>query len=288
MAIFANIKLKDGCMLDPFLAKLVDKLALDYPEYTFRTHGTGTKEQASFTSPVQSPSPVPLVAGNKFLRLVEVFAGSERMGEISVDTRWRRYNGDVVYQLRSWRIQKSRRRDVELAQTAKCDAAIREFKQSFSPKNYDELMDRAGREIARGYSQAIYALTRLIDHGVMVPDLSKLQHYIFMSLGTDTAREMDPVLKKEVEAAVTSDKYHKAMREYKLALNMTNRKMVYIARSGEGFVLLDAEKQHRCFQFEELPERRQEQLAVLQLMVDGELVNDVGFRHNADQYCVID
>ena len=109
-----------------------------------------------------------------------------------------------------------------------------------------------------------------------------------MSLGTDTAREMDPVLKKEVEAAVTSDKYHKAMREYKLALNMTNRKMVYIARSGEGFVLLDAEKQHRCFQFEELPERRQEQLAVLQLMVDGELVNDVGFRHNADQYCVID
>ena len=287
MAVLANIKLKDGCTLDPFLAKLVDKLALNHPEYTFRTHGTGTKEQASFTSPVQTPSPVPLVAGNKFLRLVEVFAGSERMGQISVDTRWRRYNSDAVYELRSWRIHKSRRRNVELMQTAKCDVAIREFKQSFSPKNYEELMDRAGREIARAYTQTLSTLTRPIDHGVMVPDISKLQHYIFMSLGTDTAREMDPVLKKEVEAAVTSDKYHKAMREYKLAQNMSNRKMVFIVRSGEGFVMPDDAGQYHCSPFEELPERRQEQLAVLQLMVDGELVNDVGFRHTADQYCVI-
>jgi hypothetical protein len=122
----------------------------------------------------------------------------------------------------------------------------------------------------------------------LVKSTLELQKYLFYHL---TGVEVPVHLKHSVESSFTSTKYKTAMAEYELAEYMSAKPTTYIHVHGGGYLMWqDNEHGEREAVFrtlEELPEQTQNHISVLQLMQDNELVYDVGYRLNSDNFAVL-
>jgi hypothetical protein len=219
--------------------------------------------------------------GLRYLQRLNVHCGSELLGALFLDIRYGRSTGsEVVYGIKSWRIQKERGSQ-NLHRTAKLDAAVRAAKAAFVPQNTDEIMDKADDETSRALAQALADLKRPISHSSMFRHHVDLQQYVFYFLA---GRQIPAPVKHEVEKCFTSEKYANAMAEYELAEYMGSILMQTIVAHNGGYLMRadesDNKRVTKYFSFDELSRRTQERVAVLQLMQDNELVYDVGFRYN--------
>ena len=284
MANFANVQIPTGYVLDPTLKELVDKLALRNPTHTYSARGMNADIQESNSS-VRPRNTRGMLAnredGLRYLYRLHVHCGSELLGVLFLDIRYGRHVGsEIVYGIKSWRIQKERGNQ-NLTRTAKLDAALRAAKAAFVPQNTDEIMDKADDLTSRALAQALADLKRPITHGTLVRNFSALQQYLFCLLSN---KEIPVSLKQAVEPCMTSDKYKTAMAEYELAKHMDSVLTQTIVAHSEGYLMRvdesDNKRVTKYFSFDELPSRTQERVAVLQLMQDNELVYDVGFRLN--------
>jgi hypothetical protein len=287
MTQLANIQIPDKRILDPFLAKLVNKLALDHPQWTF-----------SSKKPNENVSPWPLVTqkdaeGNsteapddyQYLRLVNVIEQGERLGRIWVNLRYGR-STTAVYQIESWRIE-TQRGTRNATSTEKLDIAVRKVKKNFVRMNHAEMMDKAKESIGIGIYGTLRDLREPIYRTSLVKDTVALQKYVFCLV---RGLPMPDEIRTAIEPIFASDKYEEHMAKYELANEMDDQqrddKMMYVVNHG-GLYLCKAQDDIMTLDFDSLPVAWQERIAVLQLMEDHEVVRDVGYRYNSTHFFII-
>ena len=287
MTQLANIQIPDRRMLDPFLAKLVNKLALDHPQWIF-----------SWKKPNENASPWPLVTqkdaeGNvikapddcQYLRAINVVEQGERLGRIWVNLRYGR-STTAVYQIESWRIESSRGHR-NATTTEKFDIAVRKAKKNFVRMNHDEMMGKAEEAIRNGIGGTLRELREPIYRTSLVKDTVGLQKYVFcMVRGLPIPDE----IRTTVETIFASVKYEEHMSQFELAneidVHQTADNMVYVVNTS-GLYLCKAQDDIMTLDFDSLPVAWQERIAVLQLMEDHEVVRDVGYRYNSTHFYII-
>ena len=293
MANFVNVNLPAEYVLDPTLKELIDKLALRHPTFTFSTKGMNSEALKNWVSTTpRRGSRVELAAtredGLSYLRKVNAHCGSELLGSVSLDIRYLRTGSEVVYAIASWRI-KNERGSQNLTRTAKLDVAVRTAKQVFIPQNVNELMVKAESTISDALSQAVADLRRPIAHGALVRSTLDVQQYLFHHFG---GVEIPAGVEQSVKSTFTSAKYITAMSEYELTEHMSNKPMRYIHVHNGGYLMWqDNENGERGAVYrtlEELPDQMQSHISVLHLMQDNELVRDVGYRLNSDNFAVLE
>jgi hypothetical protein len=287
MTQLANIQIPDKRMLDPFLEKLVRKLALDRPQWIF-----------SWKKPNENSSRWPLVTqkdaeGNsiqapddyQYLRVVNVVEQGERIGRIWVNLRYGR-STTAVYSVESWRIKSSRGAQ-NATTTEKLDIAVRKAKKNFVRMNHDEMMSKAEDSIRSGIYGTLRELREPIHRMSLVKDTVGLQKYVFCMV---RGLPIPDDIRTAVETVFASEKYEEQMARYELGNEMEDHQqannMVYVVNHG-GLYLCKAQEDIMTLDFDSLPVAWQERIAVLQLMEDHEVVRDVGYRYNATHFFII-
>ena len=286
---FANIQIPALYALDPFLQELVNKLALDMPAFTFTTKGISNQDIKYHTSKsaiqdrkIVSPE------GVEFLRMVRAYKGAEHLGEISIDTRYsRRGPTEPIYCIKSWRID-NQRGSANTSSTTKLMGAVRIVKKTFIPMIAAEIIGKAGAEINSAFNGAIRDLVRPIQHSDMVPNTTIMQRYLYLLLrGEEIPDGVNELMRKDF----LSEKYEKAMLEYMLAEKMMNKHYAVVVQYNDAYLIKRFHADSHAIEykpFDELPEKAQSALAVLQLMENSELVDDVGFRFNDRNFYILD
>jgi len=287
MTQLANIQIPDKRMLDPFLEKLVHKLALDHPQWTF-----------SWKKANENSSRWPLVTqkdaeGNniqapddfQYLRVIHVVEQGERLGKIWVNLRYGR-STTPVYCVESWRIKSSRGAQ-NATTTEKFDIAVRKVKKNFVRMNHDETMGKAESSIHAGIYGTLRDLREPIHRTSLVKDTVGLQKYVFCIV---RGLPIPDEIRTTVETVFASEKYEEHMSRYELGTEIeahqTADNMVYVVNQG-GLYLCKAQGDIMTLDFDSLPVAWQERIAVLQLMEDHEIVRDVGYRYNATHFFII-
>jgi len=286
---FANIQLPAIYALDPFLAELINKLALDMPAFTFTTKGM-SKQDINYNtskSSIQDRTIVPS-EGVEFLRMVRTYKGTEYLGEISIDTRYARSGPtEKIYCIKSWRID-NQRGNANTSTTSKLMGAVRIVKKTFIPMIAAEVIEKANTAIYSSFSGAIRDLMRPISNSTMIPSSTIVQRYIYLLLrGEEIPNEVSELMRKDF----LSEKYEKAMLEFMLAEKMTDKQYAIVVQYSNTFLVKRFHADSHAVeykQFDELPEKAQSALAVLQLMEDSELVDDVGYRYNDRNFYILD
>jgi hypothetical protein len=289
----ANIIIKDGYVIDPMLAELITPLALAMPSYTFTTRTMDDMQFSVYSYPgALKNRSVQVPEGKKFIRKLFVFCEDENLGGLSVDTKYSRSSGsDPVWEISCWRIE-NERGSRNTTKTTKLDVAKRAVKKYFLPRGLDEVL-KNNADVMYDYDRALGLLASDISRNTLFKNHSDVQEYVYHQLW---GREIPIQLKQRVEAKMASDKYKKAMGEFDLAASMDVRKdRLIIIRHKGGYLYCapvreneDENKSSVMFQtFEELPSLWQDRLAVLQLMEDGEVVRDVGYRRNDTHFVIL-
>jgi len=295
MAKFVNIKLPDNHVVDPTLAVLVDKLALAHPDFTFGTKGFNDAQMMRYTNDSPRRYGVAKSYDNpdrlKFVEEVNVHCGAEFLGSLGLEAKYKRSDTKLAWTITSWRVDNGRRGST--TSTTKIDVAARKFKTTFIPRNMEEMLSTATAEIKDGFHGAYRILQRPIDRGTFTPTSSKMERYLFNQLN---GIAIPPMLKFEVEDLLTSEQYKKARDDYDLAEHMESKEHYPVLAHGSSTYLMSSEHAGVggtekpiavLVEFEQLTDRQQSQIAVLQLMKDNELVNGVGFRFKQDYFYLI-
>jgi len=295
MAKFVNIRMPDNHVVDPTLEILVDKLALAHPSFTFSTkgfteahmirHTNATPRRYGVASTTVYPDDV------KFVEEVNVHYGAEFLGSLGLEYKYKRGDTKLAWTITSWRVDNGRRGST--TSTTKLDVAARKFKTTFIPRNLEEMLTAATADIKEGFYGAYRTLQRPIDRGTFTPSHYKMERYLFNQL---SGIAIPPLLKFEIESALTSEAYKKARDDYDLAEHMESKEYYPVLAHGPSTYLMSSEHAGVggtekpiavLTEFEQLTDRQQSQIAVLQLMKDNELVNGVGFRFKQDYFYLI-
>lgn len=284
--MYANIQLPDNLVLDPFLADLVHKLALDMPQYVFSTKGMSKQDINYLTSPsaMQSRETKP-PEGTEFLRMVRVHKGSEFLGSLGIDRRYGSRKSEDVYTIKSWRID-NQRGNANTSSTNKLTGAVRIVKKTFIPMNTAEIVGKAESEISSAYVGSLRDLMRPIQHGSLIPNTTVVQRYLYLLLRGD---EIPDDLANTMKDVFLSERYEQAMLENSLAEKMRMLPMTTVVQYNNSFLIKrPASDNAFIVAYEELPEKVQSAIGVLQLMQDAELVDNVGYRFNDRYFYVVD
>lgn len=284
MSKFVNVRLPSDILLDPNLALMVDKLAINNPKWVFEpckeTYNRAVSFKYNFTEELQQAHTAP--EGMRFVRGMKVSQDGEQLGSVTVDQRYSR-NSDQHwhYGVQSWRIEKSRGAR-NTTYTTKLDMALRNAKKMFKPMEYTETFDKAVEAINRGFHDAIRQLREPILRNTLTKSTVTLQFYaVAKAMGeaieSESLREMETTLKSEM--------YQRAIGEYVLAERTytdcsRNKLHVVVAMGNNYYLFKDENHELLCLNFDSLPEGMQNKLGVMHLMEDYEMVQDVGFRYN--------
>lgn len=290
MSNFANIKLPEGYMVDPSLALLVGPLALRHPMFTFTTKGWDRDTLGYYsnaTPRLKQPNPAGATDTTRYMERLQVYAGEECLGMLSLDTRYPRGGGPVegVYVLKTWRLAKRETRSADVLKTSKLNKALREFKKHFIPRVMDEMYKDAMGDITSGLNSSLNALKRAIQNGAHTPNNLSIQRYLYLVLNN---LEPKDGLTKLMTDTFTSDKYKDAMANYMLAKHMEQFVLAPVVEyQGAYLGVFGADEELQHLTYEELPEDAQTKVAILRLCKDNEVVRDVGFRYIDGRYAII-
>lgn len=294
MTNFVNIRLPDNLLLDPQLKLLVDKLAINNPKWVFaqRRENRDTYSRSVAGSRYDIPEEERLKqeapSGFKFLRAVSVKQDSELLGTVFVDTTYsRRVDQRWQYGVSSWRIDKQRG-DMNTTYSAKLDTAIRTVKKTFKPMDHSETYNKAITEIHSGFSDAVRNLMDPIRGLRFIKNAVGLQAYAMAKAMGDPIESPDLL---ELERQLQSDSYKQSMGEYSLAKTVSHDKDCghlhpVIAMGDNRYLFKNDMAELVCLDFEQLPERMQNNVSVMHLMQDHEVVRDVGYRYNDTHFCI--
>jgi len=281
---FANIQLPPNLVLEPMLVDLVNKLALDMPAFTFTTKGMPSNELNYATAKTSiCDKEVKAPDGFQFLNRLKVYKGPELLGELYLDRRYRNRSSDIVYCIKSWRIE-NQRGSTNTSATTKITGAARLAKKHFVPQNMVEIMDKAASELQHGLFHSLRDLLRPIHNNQLGPNQTLMQKFLYQIMNG----EADPAGADVIRQHFTSDKYHKAMSECMLAEKMEKLKYKAVVHHNNAFLIRPVTGEMEYKSFDELPEYMQNAIGVLQLMEDNELVDDIGFRLNDTNFLILE
>lgn len=285
MSNYANVRLPEGRLIDPFLKALVDKLALSNPKWTFTTNKDSSYDKAigfKYGDPTGNAPD-----GFSYTRTIIVREEGEMLGQVSVDGGYRRNSYRPLYEIKSWRIQNFRG-GLNTTRTEKLDIAARKVKKSFVRMDNTEFITKAEDAVKTGLWNAVRMLRRPIIDRNLIKDIVYLQKWAYC-----TVRNLPvPVeINKQIRETFESAQFEKAMSEYELATDFDNmstfNNMRVVAEKDGHYVFKDEHDVIMTLEYESLPQAWQERIAVLQLMEDNELVRDVGYRYNDKNFMIV-
>lgn len=291
---FANVIFDaDKYVIDPVFNDLVQKFALERPNFVFTTKNT--REHFSHNRSVDKKVEAP--DGKLFIQRLDVYVKStnEFLGRIGVNVTYRRRAPEnYEFFVESWRIT-NQRGDRNRATSSKLASILRTAKRSLIPKGYDEVLTNAAEELSSSLQRSLSDLMGAIANQRLLPSGSgvTMQMYIYRSMAGEThdTLSQNPQLAALIDA-FKSGKYRKGVEEYNLAMIMRKydeKSLLRAVVSYNGGYLytlkgVDGIMHHS---YNELPEWMQNHIGVLQLMEDRELVRDVGYRLNNTHFAVL-
>ena len=287
MTQFTNIRLPSDTILDPLLVPLVDKLALDKPNWIFKVKPTNKHGRYRHSDPVFEGDK--LTANIKYTREVDVFENDEELGTIGVDWTHRRGQSQRYHwTVESWRIDRQRG-SANTKTSMKMDIIVREAKKIFKPKGLTELMATAKPRIGSAWYSAVRELTAPFERLQGIKSNTDLQLYAFC-IANNRNVNMDKF--KHLLHQLRSPEFETMIGEYELGKQMedqvNNDNVLDVVIHDGAFVVAEPNNDvPRRMTYEEMPIPWQERIAVLQLITDGELVRDTGFRLDERHFRII-
>jgi len=287
MTQFTNIRIPSDTVLDPLLVPLVDKLALDKPKWIFKAKPTNKHGRHRHNDPVFEGDK--LVGNTKYTREVDVFENDEELGTLGVEWAHRRGQSQrYVWTVESWRIDRQRG-SANTKTSMKMDIIVREAKKIFKPKGLAELMASAKPRISSAWYSAVRELTTPFDRMQSIKSSTDLQLYAFCLANN---RDVDMTKCTHLLKQLRSSEYETMIANYELGRQLedhvTNDTVLDVVIHDGMFVVSEPTKdEHRRMTYEEMPIPWQERIAVLQLITDGELVRDTGYRMNETHFRII-
>ena len=287
MTQFTNIRLPSDTLLDPLLVPLANKLALDKPNWIFKAKPTNKHGRHRHTDPVFEGDK--LTANIKYTREVDVFENDEELGTIGVEWAHRRGQSQrYVWTVESWRIDRQRG-SANTKTSMKMDIIVREAKKIFKPKGLTELMATAKPRISSAWYSAVREFTAPFERLQGIKSSTDLQLYAFC-LANNRGVDMDKF--KHLLHQLRSPEFETMIGNYELGRRMedhvTNDNVLDVVIHDGVFVVSEPNNDTpRRMAYEEMPTPWQERIAVLQLVSDGELVRDTGYRVNETWYRII-
>jgi hypothetical protein len=171
----------------------------------------------------------------------------------------------------------------------KMDIIVREAKKIFKPKGMTELMASAKPRIGSAWYSAVRELTVPFERLQGIKSTTDLQLYAFC-LANNRGVDMDKF--KHLLHQLRSPEFETMIGNYELGRQMedhvTNDNVLDVVIHDGVFVVAEPNNDTpRRMAYEEMPTPWQERIAVLQLVSDGELVRDTGYRVNETWYRII-
>ena len=287
MTQFTNIRLPSDTILDPLLVPLVDKLALDKPKWIFKAKSTNKHGRHRHSDPVFEGDK--LTANIKYTREVDVFENDEELGTIGVDWTHRRGQSQRYHwTVESWRIDRQRG-SANTKTSMKMDIIVREAKKIFKPKGLTELMATAKPRISSAWYSAVREFTAPFERLQGIKSNTDLQLYAFC-LANNRAVDMNKFA--HLLKQLRSPEFETMIANYELGRQMESQvdegNVLDVVIHDGMFVVAEPNNDvPRRMAYEEMPIPWQERIAVLQLVSDGELVRDTGYRVHETWYRII-
>jgi hypothetical protein len=284
MSNFANIRLPADRLIDPYLKVLVDKLALNNPKWAFTTNKDSQTRAIGYKyddSTGKAPD------GFTYTRTIIVREEGEMLGQISVDSGYRRNSYKPLYEIKSWRIE-TVRGGQNITRTEKLDIAARKVKKSFVRMDNTEFLTKAIDAVESNLRNTLLTLRNIIYDRRLVKDIVYLQKWAYCVVRN---LPVPDEINKQIKETFDSDQFEKAMGEYELATDFEmlrgNDKTTVIAEKDGQYIFRDEHDVIMALEYASLPQSWQERIAVLQLMQDDELVRDVGYRYNDKHFMIL-
>lgn len=287
MTQFTNIRPPSDTILDPLLVPLVDKLALDKPSWIFKAKSTNKHGRHRHSDPVFEGDK--LTANIKYTREMDVFENDEELGTIGVDWTHRRGQAQRYHwYVESWRINRQRG-STNTKTSMKMDIIVREAKKVFKPKGLTELMASAKPRINSAWYSAVREFTTPFERLQGIKSNTDLQLYAFCLANN---RDVDMNKFTHLLKQLRSPEFETMIANYELGRQMedqaTNDNVLDVVIHDGMFVVAEPSNDvPRRMAYEEMPIPWQERIAVLQLVSDGELVRDTGYRVHETWYRII-
>jgi len=290
----ANVDVRgEGILLEPTLKEFVDKVALARPEWTF-TFDPAKDQYHTTTRCMQNNSQAP--EDTEYALRMSVTQNSRHLGVVSIQ---RNVSRDPT---KRWCLTvtseniKSRRGNI--TKTTNMDTAVRHAKNYLKCPSLGKIVYEAVTETCGSYDNALIRLEMTISRGHLVPNWPDAQILLNAFVRNQPP---DTRLLSMFSEVVHGGKFEKALSEYMLAQHMR-----FLVQGTIPIHLMDglyaffadnellsgprevAEKSEpQLVPFEALPLEWQNNLAVLQLMENGEVVKDVGYRRDADNFLIV-
>jgi hypothetical protein len=284
MSNFANIRLPADRLIDPFLKVLVDKLALSNPKWVFSTNKDSQSRAigSKYDDPAgKAPD------GFSYTRTIIVREEGEMLGQISVDSGYRRNSYALLYEIKSWRIE-TVRGGQNVTRTEKLDIAARKVKKSFIRMDHSEFLVKAIDTVDTHVRNCLRSLRHTVGSRTLIKDLVYLQKWAYCTV---RGLPVPDAIDKQVRETFDSEQFEKAMGEYELAYEFeflwNEKQTIVIAEKDGQYIFRDEHDVIMALEYASLPQTWQERIAVLVLMEDNELVRDVGYRYNDRNFMIL-
>jgi len=281
--MYANVILKqdndDGngskvaSVIDPFLATLVEPLALKYPNWEFKEESTS--HESEYEGSVRN-----IRRKNFKATSFKVIEKREELGSIYVD---RYHRGAERYAVDNFRIGEMRERGSGM-KTIHLKKAIRHVEKFFGKKTTEERM-KSAIELAgsRVYSvnndlnrKASWAWNAINDHA---------KNLLVAKYWEELLESIDPNKRAEAEKFPTLQAEANAGEVISKAVRSGDCYIVNI--EGMRYSVKRAKDPIQIYMSEELPSFIRRSVGMLKLLEDDQIIGDVGMRVNAETFVVL-
>ena len=284
-----------GVLLEPTLAEFVNKLALAKPEWTF-TFDLAKAKYHTTSKCMQNNQLAPNDA--EYAVRMDVTQNSRHLGVVSIQRNVSRDRTKKwCLTVSSENVETTHRRGGTTKSTNMV-TAIRNAKTYLKCPSLGKVVYQHATDTWDSYEHALNRLEVTIDRGHNMPSVAGAQILLNALVRNQTP---DPILLSQFSVALHNPKFEEALSRYMLAKHMRNLPQgaipIYLMEGLYAFfadnALLSgpreaAEKSEpQLVPFEALPLEWQNNLAVLQLMENGEVVKDVGYRKDADHFVIV-
>ena len=281
-----------GVLLEPTLEEFVNKVALAKPEWTF-TFDHAKAKYHTVSKCMQNNQLAP--NGAEYAVRMDVTQNSRHLGVVSIQRNVSRDHTKKWCLTVSSNSVKSRG---GTSKTTNMVTAIRNAKTYLKCPSLGRVVYEHATDTWGNYEHALNRLEVTIDRGHNMPSVAGAQILLNALVRNQTP---DPILLSQFSVALHNPKFEEALSRYMLAKHMRNLPQgaipIYLMEGLYAFfadnALLSgprevAEKSEpQLVPFEALPLEWQNNLAVLQLMENGEVVKDVGYRRDEDHFVIV-
>jgi len=265
-AEWRNAEYKEG--LEDFLMKVA--MLKPLAKFEVSDKGIGTKR---YTENGETKTKVQVVR-------IKVYEDGERLGSISIATRWRNHASEECYAVEGFRVSKSRG-SRNLTTTTDLKKAMSVVKKVFTPRVNDELADLIRNTVTNGIKQLHNSCTNQLRWDFNVEGeiaFYAMQAYYARKHGEDKCyMPSKPASIKNLE---NHDKKCDEFEHVNELKNMIDAKLGYGVKANADNSLVvysyATDTVQRYASYEDLPENIAEKYAVFKVLKQGEAISHIG------------